>query len=151
MAGVNKVILLGHLGADPEVKTFEGDNAVANVNLATTESYKDKQGNKVDVTEWHSLEFWGAQAKIAGQYLKKGSQIYVEGKIKTESWEKDGEKKYRTKIRVSSMTMLGGPKDSAQQSAPQQSNAATPGSMAPQQSNEQANSFQPEEEDRLPF
>jgi single-strand DNA-binding protein len=114
MASVNKVILIGYLGADPEVKQLEGDNAVANVNLATSESYKDRNGNKVDQTEWHSLEFWGNQAKIAGQYLKKGAQIYVEGKIKTETWEdKEGNKRYRTKIRVNSMTMLGS-KDSGQ-------------------------------------
>jgi len=108
MASVNKVILLGYLGKDPEVKHLEGDNVVANVSLATSESYKDRSGNKIEQTEWHNLEIWGQQAKIAEQYLKKGSQIYVEGKIKTESWDdKDGAKRYRTKIRVTSFTMLG--------------------------------------------
>jgi len=109
MAGVNKVILLGHLGKDPEVKHLEGDNVVANLTLATSESYKDKSGNKVDTTEWHDLELWGAQAKIAEQYLKKGSQIYLEGKIKTDSWKDDqGNNRKRTKVRVISFTMLGG-------------------------------------------
>jgi len=107
MAAVNKVILLGNLGKDPELKQFEGDNVVANITLATTESYKDKQGNKVDNTEWHDLEIWGQQARIAEQYLRKGSQLYVEGKIKTEKWEKDGQKHSRVKIRVTSFTMLG--------------------------------------------
>lgn len=108
MAGVNRVQLIGHLGKDPEIKQFEGDNVVANVSLATTESYKDRSGNKVENTEWHDLEIWGQQAKIAEQYLKKGSQVYVEGKIKTEKWEdKDGQKRSRVKIRVTSFTMLG--------------------------------------------
>ena len=109
MAGVNKVILLGNLGADPEVKYLEGDNVVANLRLATTESYKDRNGNRVDQTEWHDLELWGPQAKIAEQYLKKGSQIYVEGKIKSDTWQDDqGQNRKRTKIRVISFTMLGG-------------------------------------------
>lgn len=109
MAGVNKVILLGNLGADPEVKYLEGDNVVANLRLATTESYKDRNGNRVDQAEWHDLELWGPQAKIAEQYLKKGSQIYVEGKIKSDTWQDDqGQNRKRTKIRVISFTMVGG-------------------------------------------
>jgi len=109
MAGVNKVILLGNLGADPEVKYLEGDNVVAKLRLATTESYKDKSGNRVDQTEWHDLEIWGALAKVAEQYLKKGSQLYAEGKIKTDSWQDEqSQTRYRTKIRVTSFTMLGG-------------------------------------------
>jgi single-strand DNA-binding protein len=114
MAGVNKVILVGNLGADPEVKYLEGDKAVAKLRLATTESYKDRNGNKIDQTEWHDLEMWDGQAKIAEQYLKKGSQIYVEGKIKTDTWQDDqGQNRYRTKIRVLSFTMLGGKPDGA--------------------------------------
>lgn len=109
MAGVNKVILVGNLGADPEVKYLEGEKVVAKLRLATTESYKDKSGNRVDQTEWHDLELWDGQAKIAEQYLKKGSQLYVEGKIKTDSWQDEqGQNRYRTKIRVLSFTMLGG-------------------------------------------
>jgi single-strand DNA-binding protein len=133
MSSVNKCILIGRLGADPEVKHLEGDNMVTNVNMATSESYKDRNGNKVEQTEWHSLEIWGQQAKIAEQYLKKGSQLYVEGKIKTESWEdKEGNKRYRTKIRVTSFTMLGS-KQEPSNAEPQQSQH---NAMAmPQQSN----------------
>ncbi|WP_297337328.1 single-stranded DNA-binding protein [Algoriphagus sp.] len=129
MAGVNKVILLGNLGADPEVKYLEGDNVVANLRLATTESYKDRNGNKVEQTEWHDLELWGGQAKIAEQYLKKGSQIYVEGKIKSDTWQDDqGQNRKRIKIRVLSFTMLGGRSEamgSDGNSAPQQSQPAS--------------------------
>jgi len=108
MAGVNKVILLGNLGADPEVKHLEGDNVVANLRLATTESYKDKMGNRVDNTEWHDLELWGGQARIAEQYLKKGMQIFVEGKIKSDTWQDEqGNNRKKTRIRVLSFTMLG--------------------------------------------
>lgn len=107
MASVNKVILVGHLGKDPEIKHLEGDNVVANVSIATTEAYKDRSGNRVENTEWHDLEIWGQQARIAEQYLRKGSQVFVEGKIKTEKWEKDGHKFSRTKVRVTSFTMLG--------------------------------------------
>lgn len=108
MAGVNKVILLGNLGADPEVKHLEGDKVVANISLATTESYKDRSGNRVDNTEWHDLELWDGQARVAEQYLKKGNQIYVEGKIKTDTWQDDqGNNRRKTRIRVQSFTMLG--------------------------------------------
>ena len=109
MAGVNKVILVGNLGRDPEVRYLENGTAVANVTLATTERYKDRQGNQVENTEWHDLEMWDGLAKIAEQYLQKGKSIYVEGKIKTDSWQDEqGNKKYRTRIRVQNMTMLGG-------------------------------------------
>lgn len=114
MAGVNKVILVGNLGADPEVKYLEGDNVVANLRLATTEAYKDRNGNRVEQTEWHDLELWGAQAKIAEQYLKKGSQIFVEGKIKSDTWQDEqGQNRKRTRIRVLSFTMLGSRPDGA--------------------------------------
>lgn len=109
MAGINKVILVGNLGSDPEVKYLEGEKVVANVSLATTEAYKDRSGNRVEQTEWHDLEMWDQQAKIAEQYLKKGSQIYVEGKIKTEKWtDENNQPRKRTRIRVLSFTMLGG-------------------------------------------
>ena len=104
----NLVILLGRLGQDPEVKTL-GETKVAKVSLATSEFYKDKSGNKVENTEWHNLELWDGLAKVAESYLKKGSQIYVEGKIKTDKWETEtGEKRSAVKIRVTSLTMLGG-------------------------------------------
>jgi single-strand DNA-binding protein len=107
MAGVNKVILLGNIGADPEVRHFDSGSVVANINLATTESYKNKEGERVDNTEWHYLELWDGLAKISEQYLKKGDQIYIEGKIKTDNWQaEDGTNRKTTKIRVVNMTML---------------------------------------------
>jgi single-strand DNA-binding protein len=107
MAGVNKVILLGNLGADPEVKHFEGDKMVANIRLATTESYRDKNNQKVEVTEWHDVELWDGLAKIASQYLKKGDTIYLEGKIKSDSWQDEqGNNRKRIKIRGIQMTMI---------------------------------------------
>ncbi|MDA0315072.1 MAG: single-stranded DNA-binding protein [Bacteroidetes bacterium] len=109
MAGVNKVILLGHLGADPEVKYLEGEKVVANLSLATSEAYQDRNGNRVEQTEWHELELWDQQAKIAEKYLKKGSQIYVEGKIKSDKWtDEQGQNRKKMKIRVLSFTMVGG-------------------------------------------
>jgi single-strand DNA-binding protein len=109
MAGVNKVILLGHLGSDPEVKYLEGDKVVANLSLATSEAYQDRNGNRVEQTEWHDLELWDQQAKIAEKYLKKGSQIYVEGKIKSDKWtDEQGQNRKKMKIRVLSFTMVGG-------------------------------------------
>lgn len=108
MAGVNKVILIGNLGADPEVRHFEGGNVVANFNIATSETYT-KNGEKVTQTEWHRIEVWESLARVAEQYLKKGNTVYIEGKIRTESWQdKDGNTRYTTKIRANSLTMLGG-------------------------------------------
>jgi single-strand DNA-binding protein len=108
MAGVNKCILIGNLGKDPESKNLESGNTVTTFSLATSESYKDKQGNKVDQTEWHNIVLWGKLAEIASKYLKKGSSIYLEGKIRTRSWDdKDGNKKYTTEIIGESFTMLG--------------------------------------------
>lgn len=109
MAGVNKVILLGNLGKDPEVRVTESGRKVASFTLATTESYKDKNGERVDQTEWHNVVFWGPIADVIEKYLKKGSQIYVEGKLRTRSYEdKEGVKKYITEVIGSTMTMLGG-------------------------------------------
>ncbi|MFC3879896.1 single-stranded DNA-binding protein [Algoriphagus namhaensis] len=151
MAGVNKVILLGNLGADPEVKYLEGDNVVANLRLATTESYKDRNGNKVEQTEWHDLELWGGQAKVAEQYLKKGMQIYVEGKIKTDSWQDDqGQNRKRVRIRVLSFTMLGGRQDSG--SAPPAMDQGAPQAAAskPQPASTPAPDLSGDDDD-LPF
>ncbi len=103
---INKVILVGHLGKDPEVRYLDQNRVVANVTIATNERYTDRNGNKVETTEWHNLEMWDGLAKIAEQYLKKGSLVYLEGKLKTEEWEKDGVKRYTTRIRVTTMNML---------------------------------------------
>jgi single-strand DNA-binding protein len=130
MAGVNKVILLGHLGADPEVKYLEGEKVVANLSLATSEAYQDRNGNRVEQTEWHDLELWDQQAKIAEKYLKKGSQIYVEGKIKSDKWtDEQGQNRKKMKIRVLSFTMVGGkPEGMAAAPAPTAGMSAMPSS-----------------------
>ncbi|WP_038028281.1 single-stranded DNA-binding protein [Thermonema rossianum] len=110
--GLNKVMLIGNLGADPEVRTLESGSVVATFNLATTETYMDKQGNRQSITEWHRIEMWDSLAKIAEQYLRKGSQVYIEGKIRTDNWEdKDGNKRSMVKIRAQSMILLGGRPD----------------------------------------
>lgn len=121
MASVNKVILVGNLGRDPEMRTFPSGDQVANVSLATTDKWKDKQsGEARDHTEWHHLVFNGRLAEIAGQYLRKGSQIYVEGSIRTRKWtdQQSGQERYSTEIRVDQMQMLGGkPEGGTQQQA----------------------------------
>ena len=107
MSGINKVILVGNLGKDPEVKTIENGIKFARFSLATTETYRDKTGERKDVTEWHNVVCWRNLAEIAEKYLTKGKQIYVEGKIKTRSWEDNGVKKYITEIVADNFTMLG--------------------------------------------
>ena len=108
MAGVNKVILVGNLGKDPEVRYLDSGVAVANFSLATTESYKNKEGERVNQTEWHNVVLWRGLAEIAEKYLKKGSSVYIEGKIKNRKWEdKDGNTRYNTEILADNMTMLG--------------------------------------------
>jgi single-strand DNA-binding protein len=114
MAGINKVILIGNLGRDPEMVTFDNGVKKASFSLATTESYKNKEGNRVDQTEWHNIILWRGLAEIAEKYLRKGSQIYLEGKIRTRSYEQDGMKKYITEIFGDSMTMLGSRRDSSE-------------------------------------
>ncbi len=109
MASVNKVILVGNLGADPEVRYLPSGEAVTNLRLATTDTWKDKEGSKQETTEWHRVSFFGRQAEVCGQYLKKGSSIYVEGSIRTRKYtDKDGNEKYATEIRGERMQMLGG-------------------------------------------
>jgi single-strand DNA-binding protein len=108
MAGVNKVILIGNLGKDPEVKYLDSGVAVANFSLATTENYRNKEGEKVSQTEWHNIVLWRGLAEIAEKWLKKGSSVYIEGKIRTRRWEdKDGNARYTTEILGENMTMLG--------------------------------------------
>lgn len=109
MASVNKVIIVGNLGRDPETRYMPNGDAVTNVAVATTESWKDKNsGEKKELTEWHRITFYRKLAEIAGQYLKKGSQIYVEGRLQTRKWtDKDGVERYTTEIIADSMQMLG--------------------------------------------
>jgi len=110
--GVNKVILVGTCGQDPEVRYLPNGNAVTNLSLATSEQWTDKQtGQKVEKTEWHRVSLFGKVAEIAGEYLRKGSQVYIEGKLQTREWEKDGIKRYTTEIVVDmqgTMQLLGG-------------------------------------------
>jgi single-strand DNA-binding protein len=109
MASVNKVIIVGNLGADPETRYLPSGEAVTNIRVATTDKWKDKQsGEAKEATEWHRISFFGRQAEIAGEYLKKGSQVYVEGSLRTRKWQdKDGQDKYSTEIRADVMQMLG--------------------------------------------
>lgn len=144
MAGVNKVILVGHLGKDPEVRALETGIKVARFSIATTESYKDRNtGERVDQTEWHNVTLWRGLAEVAERYLKKGSQVYIEGKLQTRSYEdKDGVTKYSTDIVGQNMTMLGGRGDGG-------------GSEAPAQTQQQPVNTQPDKQDEetndLPF
>ncbi len=109
MASVNKAILVGNLGKDPEVRYMPSGEAIANITLATTDTWKDKSGEKQEKTEWHRVSFFGRQAEVVGEYLKKGSQIYVEGRIQTRKWQdKEGQDRYTTEIVADRMQMLGG-------------------------------------------
>jgi len=108
MASVNKVILIGNLGRDPEVRYMPEGGAVTNISIATTDTWKDKSGEKQERTEWHRVAFFGRLAEIAGEYLKKGSQVYVEGALRTRKWQdKEGQERYTTEIVASEMRMLG--------------------------------------------
>ena len=108
MASVNKVILIGNLGRDPETRYMPEGGAITNISIATTEKWKDKTGDMQEKTEWHRVAFFGKLAEIAGEYLKKGSQVYVEGRLQTRKWQdKDGQDKYTTEIVANVMQMLG--------------------------------------------
>ena len=115
MASVNKVILIGNLGRDPEVRFMPNGDAVCNFSIATTENWKDKNGQKQEKTEWHNIVMYRKLAEIAGEYLKKGRPVYIEGRLQTREWEKEGVKRYTTEIIADQMQMLGG-KDSNQES-----------------------------------
>lgn len=105
--GVNKVIIVGNLGRDPEVRYTPGGDAIANLTVATSESWKDKQtGEPKEITEWHRVVAYGRLAQIMGEYLRKGSKVYIEGSLRTRQWEKDGQKHYTTEIRCNEMQML---------------------------------------------
>ncbi len=146
MAGINKVILVGHLGQDPEVRTIDSGAKVARFTLATTESYKDKNGERKDITEWHNIICWRGLADIAEKFLNKGKMIYLEGKIRTRSWEDNGIKKYRTEIMADTFTMLSSGGGNQQNNSLNQSTTI---------SNDNENSdlppFLSEEEGDLPF
>lgn len=160
--GVNKVILVGTCGQDPETRYLPSGNAVTNLSLATSEQWTDKQtGQKVEKTEWHRVSLFGKVAEIAGEYLRKGSQVYIEGKLQTREWEKDGIKRYTTEIIVDmqgTMQLLGGRNnnesggDSAprqQRPAPQREPQQAP-RQAPQQQAQPAQDFDSFDDD-IPF
>jgi len=124
---LNKVMLIGRLGKDPEVRTFE-TRKVANFSLATSEVYKDKNGQRQESTEWHNIAIWGPQAEIAEKYLKKGMLLYVEGSIKTRSYEKDGVKKFATDIQADTFKMLERKEDGVKSSNDNSDNSYAPAS-----------------------
>ena len=141
MASVNKVILIGNLGKDPELKYLPSGRAVANFSIATSENWKDKDGNRQEKTEWHNIVLWGRTAEVAKEYLSKGSSVYIEGRLQTRSWDdKDGNKRYTTEIVGDRMQFLGsrrdapssgpaGPADPADPAQPQEALAPGGGSQ----------------------
>lgn len=168
MRGINKVILVGTCGRDPEIRYLPNGTAVANVSLATSESWNDRQsGQKVEKTEWHRVVLFGKVAEIAGEYLRKGSQCYIEGKLKTREWEQDGIKRYATEVNVDingTLQLLGGRPDNQgggqqyQQRQPQQQRQQQPRQQyqqrqAPQQQNQQGTNGPDYEsfDDDIPF
>jgi single-strand DNA-binding protein len=145
MSGVNKVILVGRLGKDPEVRNLENGATVANFSIATTETYKDKTtGERKEITEWHNIVLWRGIAEVAQKYLHKGDMVYIEGKLRTRSWEKDGVTRYTTEVVGDQMTMLtpksGGGGNSGYEGGQSQERSHAP---APSQSDDSA--------DDLPF
>lgn len=156
MASVNKVIIVGNLGKDPETRYAPSGDAVTNIVVATTETWKDKtSGEKREATEWHRVVFFGKLAEIAGQYLKKGSQVYLEGKLKTRKWQdKDGQDRYTTEINADEMKMLGSKADGQQQEGqrPQQNTAQRPpaNNQRPQQNQQSGGGFADFDSD-IPF
>ena len=132
MASVNKVILIGNLGADPETRYLPSGDAVTNIRIATTEKWRDKGGEQQEHTEWHRIAFFGKLAEIAGEYLKKGSPVYVEGRIRTRKWQdKEGQDKYSTEIVAQGMQLLGSRGGSAGESAAREPATAGAGASRP--------------------
>ncbi|GAB3876648.1 single-stranded DNA-binding protein [Hymenobacter segetis] len=144
MAGVNKVILVGNLGKDPEVRHLEGGVSVAHFTLATNDYYKDKQGNRVERTEWHNISAWRGLADMADKFLKKGQQVYIEGKLRTRQYQdKDQQTRYITEIIADEISMLGGRPQGAAPAAGEANGTAVA---------EPQHSFRQEPElDQLPF
>ena len=148
MASINKVILVGNLGRDPEVRFLPSGEAVANVALATSSKYKNKAGELVEETEWHRVTFFGKLAEIVGEYLKKGRSIYIEGRLKTRKYtDKDGAEKYATDIIANEMQMLGGREGGEDQPRQQAPRSAAP---APRQAVKPSSGFEDMDDD-IPF
>jgi len=155
MASVNKVIIIGNLGRDPETRYMPEGSAITNISVATTEKWKDKNGEMQEKTEWHRVAFFGKLAEIAGEYLKKGSQVYVEGRLQTRKWQdKDGQDKYMTEIVANQMQMLGsrqgtgsGGSRAAEAGSGEEGGGSRPASKAPAKSGGKFDDF----EDDIPF
>lgn len=142
---VNKAILVGHVGNDPEVRHLEGGTPVANFRLATSESYNSKSGERVTQTEWHNIVVWRGLAEVVEKYVKKGSQLYIEGRIRTRAWDdKEGNKRYTTEIVCDNMRMLGRSGDSTGENNYEQNSQSS-------QSTSSAAPTTPEPDDDLPF
>ncbi|HXF18462.1 MAG TPA: single-stranded DNA-binding protein [Burkholderiales bacterium] len=156
MASVNKVILIGNLGRDPEVRYMPSGDAVANITIATTETWKDKGGEKQEQTEWHRVAMFGKTAEIAGEYLKKGSQVYIEGKLQTRKWtDKEGQERYTTEIRADRMQMLGSRSGGSERMPPSEEevpsrSTAAPAKKAPAAAASKGSGFEDLEDD-IPF
>ena len=150
---VNKVILIGNLGRDPEVRSTPSGQPVASFTLATSRRWRDKSGQKQEQTEWHSIVVWGKQAEIAGQYLTKGKQIYLEGRIQTSSWDdkQTGEKKYRTEIICDNFQMLGSRGGGGEFESHGPSASASPSSAPSQGPSYDEGGFGEPEDDDIPF
>ena len=150
MAGVNKVIILGNLGVDPEIRTLESGVKVCRLSVATSESYTNKSGDRVDQTEWHSITLWRGMAEVAEKYLKKGNKVYIEGKLRTRSYkDKDGIERYITEIVADNMELLGG---SGGDRASSSSTSPNPQSEPQtQRASESGNINSNEDDDGLPF
>ncbi|MCC9168282.1 single-stranded DNA-binding protein [Pontibacter harenae] len=159
MASVNKVILVGNLGKDPEVRHLEGGVAVARFPIATSESFKDKTGQRQERTEWHNIVLWRGLAEVAEKYLRKGQSVYIEGKIRTNQYQdKEGVQRYSTEIVADNMTMLGGRSDNGGGQGNYQEAASSSGggyggggSTTAAAGNNNSSSFQNDEPDDLPF
>lgn len=130
---VNKVILVGNVGADPEVKYLDGGVAVANIRLATTENYRDKNGERISQTEWHNVVFWRGLAETVEKYVKKGMKLYIEGRLRTRSWDdQNGIKRYTTEIFADNMQMLSSKQEQITPMMAQSSSAASKSVMTPE-------------------
>src|SRR5512145_405961 len=150
MASVNKVILIGNLGADPETRYLPSGDAVTNIRIATSEKWKDKSGDQQEHTEWHRIAFFGKLAEIAGEYLKKGSPVYVEGRIRTRKWQdkESGQDRYSTEIVANSMQLLGS--GGAEPMSREPATATAGGGGKPKQEQKKSGAFDTMDDD-IPF
>ncbi len=152
MSSVNKVILVGNLGRDPETRYMPNGDAITNISIATTSTWKNKAGEKQEATEWHRIAFFGKLAEIAGEYLRKGSQVYIEGKLRTRKWQdKDGLDKYTTEIIADAMQMLGTKSAGASAAAEATNSKATANATAKKAAAAAPKSHFDDMDDDIPF